>query len=179
MKPASHKRIGLCLAKRHLCSLAPIYIHAFMLGCVQPDKNPTTYLKGSIRFEWFRGHNYDNSYKYMIRLCRRIKKKRTLTLFDYYQLGKLMHYIADSFTYAHTHRFGKNLYYHRLYEQNLDVYLQNHICKIPLDKTITGKAEDVIQSNRGTYSTLPHSVFHDIYYSINTCNAVLMLLLSH
>lgn len=178
MKSSSHKRIGLYLAKKHFHDHAPIYIRAFMLGCVQPDKNPTTYLKGSIRCQWLRGHNYENSYKYMSRLCRRIEKKKTLKLSDYYQLGKLMHYIADSFTYAHTRKFGKNLYCHRLYEQRLDVYLQKHISAVPLTKSVSANAEDVIQINRRAYCALPHSVSHDVYFSFTTCNEVLTLLLS-
>ncbi len=177
MKSSSHKRIGQFLAAQHFYDLSPMYIRAFMLGCVQPDKNPTTYLKGSIRFQWLRGHNYENSCRYMIRLCRRMERKKTLTLADYYQLGKLMHYVADSFTYAHNREFGGNLRRHRLYEQRLDVCLRKYISRISLDAPTASRAEDVIRMNRRLYCTLPHSTVHDVYFSLITCYGVLSSLL--
>ena len=178
MKSSSHKYIGLFLVTQHFRNQAPIYTRAFMLGCVQPDKNPTTYLKGSFRFQWLRGHNYDNSYRYMRRLCRRVAKKKSLTVADYYCLGKLMHYIADSFTYAHSRNFCMNLQRHRSYEQRLDICLQKLIHRVPLDKPGYDNAEDIIRKNHRLYSSIPHSTANDVYFSIRTCHMVLLRLLS-
>lgn len=178
MKSSSHKRIGQFLAAQHLHNLSPIYIRAFMLGCIQPDKNPATYLKGSMRSQWLRGHNYENSRRYMVRLCRRIEKKKTLTLTDYYQLGKLMHYIADSFTYAHNREFRGNLRCHRLYEQRLDTCLCKYIRRISLDIPSTFRTEEVIRLNRRLYCTLPHSTAQDVYFTLITCHSVLSQLLA-
>ena len=101
--------------------VAPAYRYqkAFLFGCIQPDSNPFTYLKGSRTVQWLRGHNYRNAEQLMARMSRRLSEKDRWTLLDYYCLGKLIHYTSDAFTYAHNETFSENIHQHRCYEAKL------------------------------------------------------------
>ena len=93
------------------------YVQAFLIGCIEPDRNPVTYLKGSIRHQWLRGHNYRNARRFMRRISVRLENKDSWNLYDYYTLGKLIHYTTDAFTYAHNDTFPTALTEHREYER--------------------------------------------------------------
>ena len=74
---------------------------AFLLGSFQPDCNPLSYLKGWRRGRPLMGHNYANARLFIRRRIRRLQKARHWNLWHYYTLGKLTHYLADAFTFAH------------------------------------------------------------------------------
>lgn len=130
MKGESHRQLGRFLMNAYLPGLAKRHARAFLLGCIEPDRNPTTYLKGSVRSQWLRGHNWNNASRYMGRICARLERKERLSMLDYYAMGKLMHYTADAFTYAHNKYFPTNLKEHRRYEIDLQAcflaYLHTH-----------------------------------------------------
>ena len=44
-----------------------------ILGSVEPDYNPFTYLHGSLKTEKFRGHNFDNARKCIVCLIHKIE----------------------------------------------------------------------------------------------------------
>ncbi len=46
---------------------------------------------------------------------------------EYYQLGKLIHYVTAAFTYAHNESFGKSIRGHRRYEFRLHRYFERFI----------------------------------------------------
>ena len=105
MRGKSHRCLGKYLVQHYMSDTPERYVKAFLLGCIEPDRNPATYLKGSIRCQWLRGHNYRNARRFMRAISARLEKKETLGLFDYYTLGKLIHYTTDAFTYAHNDTF--------------------------------------------------------------------------
>ena len=78
MRNKSHALMGRILLREFLPGLSGGQARLFLLGCTQPDKNPATYIKGSLRSQWLRGHNWGNSQRYMQRLCRRLERKRKL-----------------------------------------------------------------------------------------------------
>lgn len=119
MKQESHRLLG-----HHLIGLLqnrPTRRHtrAFLLGCVEPDRNPLSYLKGSIRSRWFYGHNYQNADRWIARHISRLEKKSHWNLWDYYCMGKLIHYTSDAFTYVHNNCFTDSIAAHREYENAL------------------------------------------------------------
>ena len=116
MRGKSHLRIAQYLVERYMPDVPKRCQTAFRIGCIEPDRNPATYLKGSIRCQWLRGHNYQNARKFMKAIACRLERKEKLNLFDYYTLGKLIHYTTDAFTYAHNDTFPTNLTDHREYE---------------------------------------------------------------
>ena len=117
MRNKSHALMGRILLCEYLPSLPKTSAKAFLLGCTQPDKNPATYIKGSLRSCWLRGHNYSNASRYMMRLAHLLDGKTHLSTWDCYCLGKLIHYTLDAFTFAHDQRFPKDLKAHRRYER--------------------------------------------------------------
>lgn len=61
MKTADHLLLGQYLVER--CGTPHLRCHrrAFLLGCVEPDYNVFSYLRGMRYYEKFRGHNAENS----------------------------------------------------------------------------------------------------------------------
>lgn len=119
MRGESHRALGRFILDIYLPAAHPMQRKAFLLGCIEPDRNPISYCKGSIRAQWLRGHNYNNALRFMRRLINRLQRKTHWNLWDYYSLGKLIHYTADAFTYAHNKQFPDDLYQHHLYEVEL------------------------------------------------------------
>lgn len=102
---------------------------AFLFGSFQPDCNPLSYLKGSIRAYKFRGHNFSNSQYYIYAHIRRLQRCNRWTIWQYYTLGKLTHYLADAFTYPHNENYPDSLMDHRRYEAALRIYLANYLAR--------------------------------------------------
>jgi hypothetical protein len=103
------------------------YEKAFLFGCIEPDYNPFTYLKGSWRARMLRGHNFSNAAPCMLHSIRKLQQKQDWRIREYYQLGKLIHYVTDAFTYAHNESFGKSIRGHRRYEFRLHSYFEHFI----------------------------------------------------
>lgn len=155
------------------------YVRAFLIGCIEPDRNPTTYLKGSFRCQWLRGHNYGNAKRYMTRISRRLERRARLNMLDYYTLGKLIHYTTDAFTYAHNAEFSTNLGDHMEYE----VALQNHFLEYmdsqPQVRTSDATSiMDLIRSYHREYIRRPADIHTDTKYVLKVCCCVLALLLT-
>ena len=119
MKQESHRRLGRYLMSQLQRQPKRRHSTAFFIGCVEPDRNPLSYLKGSLRSKWFYGHNYQNADRWIDRTIRHLQQKRRWNLLDYYRLGKLIHYTSDAFTYAHNNCFDKPLQAHLAYENDL------------------------------------------------------------
>lgn len=96
---------------------------AFLFGCIEPDFNPLTYLRGSIRNQTFRGHNYENAHAYIRLLIYRLEQEEIGGMHRYYLLGKLLHYVADAFTFPHNQAFPGTLREHCQYEKILHEYM--------------------------------------------------------
>ena len=127
MQKRSHKLLASSLLESVDGFRARRFELAFLFGSFQPDCNPLTYLKGSIRAYKFRGHNYSNSRRYIERRIRRLQARRRWTTWQYYTLGKLTHYLADAFTYPHNENYSESLLEHRHYEDELRQYLASYL----------------------------------------------------
>ena len=99
MQKRSHKLLASQLLEARNGFQRRRFELAFLFGSFQPDCNPLSYLKGSIRSRTFRGHNYTNSDRYIVsRILRLQRREKVWTCWQYYTLGKLTHYLADAFT---------------------------------------------------------------------------------
>lgn len=177
MRGKSHRLLGEYLVEHYMGNIPERYKKAFLFGCIEPDRNPATYLKGSIRHQWLRGHNYLNARRFMRHISWRLEGKSQLNLFDYYTLGKLIHYTTDAFTYAHNDMFTTNLGDHREYE----VALQNHFLNyIKTDPAVTPQNArsimEAIYSYHNVYCTLPASIHTDAKYALRACCCVVAVL---
>ena len=178
MRGKSHQQLGLRLAREYLIHAPTGAVRLFLIGCVQPDKNPATYLKGSLRELWLRGHHWPNSRRYIQKLISRLERRRTLRPFDYYSLGKLVHYIVDAFTYPHNPHFPGSLADHRQYE----VMLQHrflHLLKVwvfPAERDHLDPAATICALHR-RYAARPSDPERDCRYCLRACCVVMSALL--
>ena len=170
MRNKSHALMGRILLREYLPGLPKTSARAFLLGCTQPDKNPVTYLKGSLRSQWMRGHNYSNASRFMMRLALRLDGKTDFSAWDCYCLGKLVHYTMDAFTFAHDERFPKNLKAHRQYEAMLQNYFLAQVRRRPIpSRRFQNPPVALIHSMHTAYSRLPGGIETDTDYAFRTC----------
>lgn len=174
MQGRSHKYLASHLVDKYMTSLPKRHVRAFLIGCIQPDRNITTYLKGSIRSTWLRGHNWNNAKRFMARICARLEKKSPCGILDYYALGKLIHYTADSFTYAHNDHFQDNLRRHKEYEKLLHQYFVRYLpSHKPSRVCCTDSLMNQLRTIHREYMTKPTGVYNDSKYALNACYLVM------
>ena len=178
MKSISHRLLGEHLAARYMQNLPSSYAKAFLLGCIQPDKNPTTYLKGSLRKQWLRGHNWENSRRFICRTVKQLERKVLFKHTDYYRLGKLIHYTADAFTYVHNNHSGANLQQHRRYEDALHISLLSCLQQTSLDKIAPADSVmGTIRKYHNSYMGQPPRIHTDLQYCLSVCHYIMCSLM--
>lgn len=175
MQKRSHKLLASTLLKNQHGFSARRFELAFLFGSFQPDCNPLTYLKGSLRASKLRGHNYSNSQLYIEQHIRRLQARhRRWTMWQYYTLGKLTHYLADAFTYPHNDNYPDSLLDHRRYEDDLRVYFAEYLHKRAIQQQ--QNRDDLIAALRELHEQyMDHlsDLHRDIRY-ICTATALLM-----
>lgn len=127
MQKRSHKLLASALLQSQQGFPARRFELAFLFGSFQPDCNPLTYLKGSLHGPKFQGHCYPSSRRYLESHIRRLQARHHWTLWQYYTLGKLTHYLADAFTYPHNDIFPNSMLDHHRYESDLRLYLAGYL----------------------------------------------------
>ena len=173
MRGESHKCLGRYLADKYMTDLPRRYIRAFLIGCIEPDRNPATYLKGSLRQQWLRGHNWGNSQRYIQRVSNRLERKNKMRLLDYYSMGRLIHYTTDAFTSAHNERFGTDLGDHCQYEAALQHHFLEYLSQDPDIWTDAKRpVMDTIRSYHWDYLCRPINVHTDTRFAIIVCSMV-------
>lgn len=179
MRGKSHQQLGRYLAETYMSNLPKRYIRAFLIGCIEPDRNPITYLKGSVYQQWLRGHNWANAQNYMQRVSHRLESRRKLKLPDYYALGKLIHYTTDAFTSAHNAHFSENLQDHRKYEEMLQNHFIRYLAHHPNIWTDAEKpVMDTIRRYHLDYIHRPVNIHTDTRFAIIVCSMVMARLFS-
>ena len=119
MRTMDHLLLGQYLVER--CGTAQLSHHrtAFLLGCVEPDYNAFSYLRGMRHFKKFRGHNAENSFPFLSRCWAELGENGVLSPWDFFRLGTLIHYAADAFTAPHNRFWQGSLREHCAYEAAL------------------------------------------------------------
>ena len=134
LQKRSHALLASALLRSECGFTARRFRWAFLFGSFQPDCNPLSYLKGSLRASKFRGHNYTNSLPYIESRIARLQRRSSWTMWQYYTLGKLTHYLADAFTYPHNENYPESLIAHRQYEDALRLYLAAYLAHRTLQR---------------------------------------------
>ena len=177
MRRQSHIAMGRFLIRTYLPNLPRQYARLFLIGCIQPDGNPATYLKGSIRAQWFQGHNFGNASPFLFRLTQRLERKTAFSAWDYYSLGKAIHYTLDAFTYPHNGHFGKGLSHHRIYEVKLQLYFLHRLRTFrPAEAEITDSAADFLRQAHDDYLLEPGCVETDTKFALHVSCALIQKL---
>ena len=128
MQKRSHTLLASALLRSREGFDARRFELAFLFGSFQPDCNPFSYLKGSLRARKFGGHNYTNSRDYIYDHILRLQQRhKAWTMWQYYTLGKLTHYLADAFTYPHNENFPDTMLDHHRYETDLRQYFLGYM----------------------------------------------------
>ena len=70
-----------------------------------------------------RGHGEYNR----IEVASRLQRRQRWTIWQYYTLGKLTHYLADAFTYPHNENYPDSMLCHHQYETDLRAYLEEYL----------------------------------------------------
>lgn len=179
IKTHSHRILGKYLTDTYLPHAPKRYKTAFLFGCTEPDKNPITYLKGSIRCRPLQGHNWLSAQKYMQRIALRLQNRRRLTLLDYYTMGKLIHYTQDAFTASHNESFPAGLRAHRSYEFALQ---EQFVAYIGQQREhfhdLSGNVMDAIRRHHRSYRKSSDQLSADCRYSVLVTSLVICMLLA-
>lgn len=125
MQTKDHKLLADFLIANTTRNIHLLYKKAFIIGNVEPDVNLFTYLRGIFQEKKVRGHNYENILPIIKKEFRYLKNKKKFGIKEYYILGKLMHYIADIFTFPHNKLFNGSLLEHAKYEKNLHTAMKD------------------------------------------------------
>ncbi len=177
MRGKSHRCLSDYLSRHYLPDAPGHCTLAFRIGCIEPDRNPVTYLKGSMRCQWLRGHNYRNARRYMRAISRRLERKRELKIFDYYTLGKLIHYTADAFTYAHNDCFPTQLSSHMEYEVALQEHFLAFMAQDPrVNPKVSRDIMTAICSYHREYEREEFNIHNDSRFALAACCCVLAAL---
>lgn len=133
MQKRSHTLLASALLQSRQGFCARRFELAFLFGSFQPDCNPLSYLKGSLHAKKLGGHNYTNSRPYITSRILALQRRQTQwTMWQYYTLGKLTHYLADAFTYPHNDTFPNTMLDHHRYESDLRLYMARYLaCQHP------------------------------------------------
>ena len=124
MQANSHLELAEYLLSVCVAPSTPAQRAAFRFGSVEPDLNCTTYLKGILHGNGVHGHNYTQVMPRIERLLRELSEIEEDGLLAWYRLGKLLHFVADAFTYPHNSCFPGTLRDHMRYEAQLAVYFR-------------------------------------------------------
>ena len=119
MLTKEHALLGEYLLERHGAYLDPVCRRLFLLGCTEPDWNLLTYVRGSLKHQFLRGHNAENAGRHLRRLTEKLEKSGVQSPLQWFRLGAAPHYLADRFTFAHNRIFTGGLLEHQRYEQLL------------------------------------------------------------
>jgi hypothetical protein len=119
MKFKDHKNVSRYLERSQSRRIKARNRWALIVGSVIPDIAVFTYFRGSLSGRKLKGHNYENTCGIIGDLIETISDSDKYGIKRYFEIGKLLHYSADSFTYAHNLSFTGTLGEHRAYEMEL------------------------------------------------------------
>lgn len=127
MQKRTHTLLARTLLRNETGFSAKRFELAFLFGSFQPDVNPLSYLKGSLHYNKLRGHNYINSRAYINTRILKLQRRQRWTIWQYYTLGKLTHYLADAYTYPHNENYPSTMLDHHCYETDLRQFMQGFL----------------------------------------------------
>jgi hypothetical protein len=165
LKTKSHLLLGKYIVRGIGSGARRAQRWAFMFGCVEPDYNYLTYLRGSLSNRMFSGHTIESTANYISAAILRLESRVHFRYRDYYRLGKLIHYVVDAFTYAHNHNFPGSLPDHRNYEMELKEKFADYLKKRRANIVPTGKPlYEALMDEHDRYMKMPASHMKDISF---------------
>lgn len=174
VKKSSHKLLASALLEQEHGFSARRYELAFLFGSFQPDCNPLTYLKGSLRSNKFCGHNFSNSQQFVNDHIAKLRQQRHWNVWQYYTLGKLTHYLADAFTFPHNETFHNGIRNHRAYEARLRGYLEEHLVCREVHPDLAGEnLPETLDALHRRYLESGSNLSRDVRYILEAVNLLM------
>ncbi len=173
MKARAHLVFADFLLEKSTFFTGKISRMAFKFGNIQPDINFLTYFRKCFVEERMRGHNYENCVHHMEKLSEKIDNAFHFGISNAYTLGKLTHYLADSFTLAHNNFFGGDLVEHRRYEMKLIVKFIEELEYKRHEFFTPMSFKSILHGFREEYENGVHGVENDCKYIIEACSCLL------
>jgi hypothetical protein len=176
MRKKDHLALGRFLLEH--CDHAGLqkYRYAFLIGCVEPDYNVATYVRGIRSHKKFRGHNTANSFAHVAKCMANFQYDGLSNAWDYFTLGTMLHYVADAFTWPHNEFWKGNLQQHVAYEMELHNAFSRELRTN--DGSLTNATVfSLIQYfgiSHEAYRTASHRIETDCQYIIHVCEAMLL-----
>lgn len=171
METRDHLLLADMILKESTVSVSQINGKAFAAGCIEPDINLLTYLKG---------HTYKAASGYVKNTIHKLFGKLRSPK-DYFILGRAVHYLGDCFTFPHNPDFSGNLRAHTEYESRLHEHIMQNknteTKKLYLDTS--GGCASFIESTYRKYQEISGSMQSDWNYIKTVCMSVGCAVLSH
>jgi hypothetical protein len=136
---------------------------AFVLGSIAPDINVFTHIKG---------HKFKNSMSLIEKRFNKLIKREKWRSREYYKFGKIIHYLADYFTFAHNPYFSGTIRMHRAYEKELHSYFIEYLTWMRFYSMHPIPKEDVMASiikRHKEYMNSEISVENDCRFIVSIC----------
>ena len=124
MKTETHRLLAFWLINRFLADLPAICRAAFYTGCMEPDYILPSYLHGFF-VRPFYGHDYENRRRWLQKRLR--NKKFTGSPYGCFKLGRLVHFLCDTFTHVHNYPFHGGIRSHGEYERRLNQCMKEYL----------------------------------------------------
>lgn len=175
MKKKDHLMLASFILTLAGSSVLALHSAAFTAGCIEPDLNVFTYLRGSRKEKKFHGHNAGNCRAHLEKLLKKIEERGLTSGYDCFLLGVAVHYIADSFTAVHnTDNLDVDVKTHLEYENRLHEELTRALSKpfIFEHDVLNTSLKDYVNNNHHVYSVSLPSTKNDCNYIVKTCCAV-------
>jgi hypothetical protein len=129
MRCEDHYMLGCFLLEQSRVQIRPFCRRMFLIGCVEPDINLLTYIRGTNKKRFLRGHCAQSSEKHLNKMIDKFLRGGVNTPMQWFLLGTAMHYLADSFVYVHNDYVRVRHSVHKDYEIRLhtvlSIYLTN------------------------------------------------------
>lgn len=141
---------------------------AFEYGCISPDVNPLTYIKG---------HTFSGTSLYVKNSLSRLHGKLKSPK-DYFDLGRAIHFIGDYFTFPHTPLFKGTISEHISYEHCLHKHISSLksdiLTESKLDISNEKKCIALLEKVHEKYYSAKNSISNDWNYIRFMCSSVAM-----
>lgn len=175
MKKKDHLMLASFILDLFDSSVLTLHSAAFTAGCIEPDLNVFSYLRGSRKEKKFHGHNAGNCRTHLEKLLGKIEERGLTSGYYCFLLGVAVHYIADSFTAVHnTDMLDVDVKTHLGYENRLHDELIKTLSKpfIFEQDVLNTSLKDYVTDNHHSYSASAPSTKNDCSYIVKTCCAV-------
>ena len=175
MQTRDHLALGHFLLNRAESAELQKHRRAFLLGCIEPDLNLTTYLRGLRTCRNLRGHNAENSARHVENRMAALRSRGLRTPWDYFALGTMLHYVADAFTLPHNAFGDRDLVRHAVYETELHPVFSGALLRErdPAERTEPRLLPALFAARRRDYGAAPRRMETDCRYIIGVCEQVL------